>query len=404
MCCRRGFSIWCPHKDYARLQQFEWDDNPALKDKRLFVPIGKRGYRFGMTEDGACHFLDEKNLCRMHARLGFDAKTLTCKMYPYNLVDWGDRIFIGLLFSCPAVIDNTGEPVHQQRPLLQKLLDEQRLLIHSANVVEDASFDAKRFMLSSSLDLFENTLVEIFDDPNLSLLQKIIWASDLLDMLEEATIDFSDPTSFQDLLVNAKSFARDKAEHGGLCSARFGFCEEILFRLLQGLCSTLAQKGLTSEIWQVRQHARLTRLYSAFQFMFTNSVPMADSIAFRSAINQVQAYPFPKQSEELICRYLKTRYAARAYFGREGWGTPVLHGARMTLALPGLIVWYGRVFAALQNRTEVIHDDIREAVMLTDLTFGHAATAPMPKAGSALRVIAREGWPKKMALSQLLPR
>ena len=51
-----------------------------------------RRYRLGHQADGACVFLDERGLCRIHAKFGEQAKPLACRIYPYAFHPAGKKI------------------------------------------------------------------------------------------------------------------------------------------------------------------------------------------------------------------------------------------------------------------------------------------------------------------------
>jgi Fe-S-cluster containining protein len=58
----------------------------------------------GRREDGACVFLDGKNLCTIHGELGGSHKPLACQLYPYTLTATPDGYFASLSFACPSVV------------------------------------------------------------------------------------------------------------------------------------------------------------------------------------------------------------------------------------------------------------------------------------------------------------
>ena len=46
-------------------------------------PFWNRRWRLGQRTDGACVFLDEQGLCRIHAKFGDPTKPLACRVFPY---------------------------------------------------------------------------------------------------------------------------------------------------------------------------------------------------------------------------------------------------------------------------------------------------------------------------------
>lgn len=92
------------------------DDIPA--GTKLFRRAGgpfSRHWCLARRPDGACIFLNEKGLCRIHAKFGEPAKPLVCRLYPFVLYPVGDRIAVSLRFSCPSVAGNRGVPIGERR-------------------------------------------------------------------------------------------------------------------------------------------------------------------------------------------------------------------------------------------------------------------------------------------------
>jgi len=402
-CCRRGYNIWCPPKDYPRLSAIDWGETfPQLAGKQLFLPQ-PQGHRFALDETGACRFLAEDNRCLMHAAIGFHAKVLTCKMYPFNLVHSFGRVHVGLLFSCPAVVDHHGERVSAQTGLLKRLLAEMDELFPPPPFTEDTALDTRRSITYRNLRFLEEALGNAVVDESLPFLRRILWAAELLDRLADAADGYLEAGKFHETLCHYRDRARDEAANCGIARPRIGPFERLLLRQLLGFSTSLAERGLTSEFWQVRTRARFRRLGLALRYLWgSGCVPGEGGAVDFAAVQSVRALHLPAASEELIGRYLRTRFASRAYCGREGWGLSVLPGARMILTLPAIVIWHAKLRAALGGRSEVAHEDVREAVLLVDNAFGHMAGLYTRMSRNALSLVSRPGWPQKALLHAVL--
>ncbi|MBN2711085.1 MAG: YkgJ family cysteine cluster protein [Planctomycetes bacterium] len=417
MCCRRGLNIWCPLPDRIRLGDFEWAKKyPQLKGHKLFLPYGPN-YRFALDEKGACLFLTDENKCIQHSELGFDAKTLTCKMFPYNLLHSNGKVYVSLLFSCPAVIDGIGPKVSEQTPTLKKLLKEMDGYFPVPPLTEETALTSRRPVTFRNLELLEAKLIAALSEPELPLVRKILRAASLLDRLEETCEESVSKDEFANTLEHYDGKCRDEARNCGLKHIPLGMFERLFLRMMQGACSSVALSGLTSKSFIRRQSARLRRFFLAMRYMYGSGEipaqksdwemlmgaesPARDSVSFRLA-REVSALHLPDESEELIARYLKTKFGGRTYFGREGWGLAVIPGARVVLSLASIVVWHAKVRAALDNRNEVAHKDIREAVLLTEHTFGHASSLHTGFVVKSISIANRAGWPQKAALHTML--
>jgi lysine-N-methylase len=76
-------------------------------------PPWKKRYRLAHRDDGACVFLNDDGLCRIHAKFGEAAKPLACRIYPYAFHPAGKKVTVSLRFSCPSVVSNRGKQVSQ---------------------------------------------------------------------------------------------------------------------------------------------------------------------------------------------------------------------------------------------------------------------------------------------------
>ncbi len=420
LCCRRGFNIWCPLPDRIRLGEVDWGAKyPRLQGLQLFIPQ-RENYRLAVADNGQCHFLDQDNHCIMHAELGFHNKVLTCKMFPYTLVHSFGRVHVGLLHSCPAVVDQTGQPVTAQTHLLGKLLEEMDRLFPPPPFNEETAFDLDRPITFRNLRFLEESLISALHDEQLPLVRRIIYAGGLLDRLDDSPADQLGPKSFHETLCHHRQKARDDAINCGLKHRELTLFERVFLRQLQGLCSTLAQSGLLASSFSKRQAARLRRLGLALRYMrgtghlpfsvddwsriagpADEDSPLRTALSF-DEVRKVECFHLAAESEALISRYLSTRIAGRTYFGKEGWGLAVLPGARAILAIAALVMWHAKVRACAAGRNATGHEDIRDAVLIVEHTFGHMSVLNTSFAERALHVVNRTGWPQRALLFTML--
>jgi Fe-S-cluster containining protein len=70
--------------------------------------------RIRKRADGACVFLMEDNLCRIHKEMGFDRKPIACRLFPFSFHPADGDVVVTTSFACPAVVANEGEPIKSQ--------------------------------------------------------------------------------------------------------------------------------------------------------------------------------------------------------------------------------------------------------------------------------------------------
>jgi Fe-S-cluster containining protein len=92
---------------------------PAIRearrvDKQLFVVL--QDNVMCHTSDGSCLFLDDGGRCRIHAKLGGNAKPLPCRIFPWELVATPSGVRVTVQRECRDFVRATAE----DRPLLSE--------------------------------------------------------------------------------------------------------------------------------------------------------------------------------------------------------------------------------------------------------------------------------------------
>jgi hypothetical protein len=287
--------------------------------------------------------------------------------------------------------------------MLRDLLEEMDELFPPPPVEEETAFDLFRKIAFRELRFLEEALLEILAEDSLPLYRRILWAGGLLDRLEDAEEAHLEPRMFHQTLAIHKDRARDLAENSGIARPVLGLFERTLLRQLQGMCSSLAEKGLTSGSFFVRSAARLRRVSLAYRYVRgAGAIPAETGAASFAEVVAMRALHLPPESEALIARYLRTRIAARGYFGREAWGLAVIPGARAVLSLAALVLWHAKVGAVVAGRKEILHEDVRQGVLLVDHSIGHMTNLHSGPARRALQVILRRSWPQRALLHTIV--
>lgn len=120
-CCRRATVAvsLAEAERYRKVNAERWSTGAG--DPFLAIP-GYPGLRqIGKREDGACVFLSEDGLCRLHQEMGFNGKPLSCRIFPFRFHPIESDVVVTSSFSCPAVIANEGELVSTQARDLHEL-------------------------------------------------------------------------------------------------------------------------------------------------------------------------------------------------------------------------------------------------------------------------------------------
>jgi Fe-S-cluster containining protein len=175
-CCRDRWEIRVDGASAERLRAIDWvAHDPSLagtatfEPRRLPVAQDDLAWTVARRPSGACVFLTEKNLCRIHAELGGAAKPQVCRQFPYLFAETPEGTTVGLSHFCPGVrrVEGAAEP-----PLAKKL-DELRDLRKAGLRVERAP---ESILASEGLAMpwadyraVEDLLRELVVDPRVDL-------------------------------------------------------------------------------------------------------------------------------------------------------------------------------------------------------------------------------------------
>src|SRR5262245_62826 len=125
-CCKE-YVVTISDEERRKIESQGWQGDPIIAGLPLFKTSGpwwKRRYHLNHRGDGSCVFLSEDGRCRIHERLGYEAKPLPCRLFPFVLVPVGDHWRVGMRFACPSAAGNKGREVKSHEPLLRKFADE----------------------------------------------------------------------------------------------------------------------------------------------------------------------------------------------------------------------------------------------------------------------------------------
>lgn len=362
-CCRRGFEIWVPEPEKARLEETDWAaHDPALAGRPLFRRT-PRGYRIDLDATGACRYLAPDNLCRMHGVLGFEKKPLTCKQFPLVFGSAPGVRYVGVLFSCPSICRNEGKPLARQKSLARDLLAERVRFFGEPNTAPTRLFDAGRTMPVQTLRALEEALVALIgveESAPPPLVQGMFRAAAMLEAVEGMTsVEWERTDSvraMRDLRMEAAGTAFEPGGQGRL-PAR----ERMLFRQVCGLTARSGEAALLSGNPFRRFGARVRRVWVTTRYLLGTGFPAQRGMVLDG----------DPRTEDLLRRYVSTRIWTRTYLGAEFAGLRALEGLRVTLLTVPLALWHAREAARVAGHGEVTYGDICAGVVTVDLTFGH---------------------------------
>lgn len=338
--------MWTITVDEARVEQLRKEDWGGGDPFRKRLASEGDSHVVRMVE-GRCFFLDEDNRCRIHGRLGYEAKPEGCKGFPLLVSRVAGTTHLRLSFYCPTVSAGRGKPLREQKRWIQGT-------VKAAGDVERSvplTLDGELQISSRELEQIESALCDLLerDEPvsdRLSacgaLLQRLCsrgqaeGKAGLADALREARqVDLT-------TLAAEGRAAGSPSAAGPVLSLFLGH---------DGGPGTLARMG---RFFGVRLfNLKLGRLSSRL---------MGARASWR-AIQRVPFEPGPT-SRALLARYLLHKLRARRTVTGEH---SLLSGFHLLVAAYAVTSLLSRMRAADQGREAVTDEDVEMGVQAADL-------------------------------------
>ena len=382
-CCRQH-AIYITQAEEQRIIGQKWADLPDWPaGQSLFVADGPRGQkRLATRSDGGCVFLDDRGLCRIHAKFGEPAKPLACQIYPYAFHPFGEGLTVSLRFSCPSVVKNLGQPVvDQQKHLVQlarQVLPNDYKPLPPPELVRGQSVSWDVFL--DCVDALD-AMLDVPSTPLTLRLRRILEWSTLLEQAPIQHLSGEKLTAMIELLYAEceHRIADEKTPAAESIPTAVG---QKLFRLAAGQYArhdTLATRPTLKLRWEF--------FWSGIRYARGKGLTPAPH-------RQLMAVPFTALSEsfggltpemeQMLTRYLRVKVQGLHLCGRAAYGESLIDGMRTMILVVSVILWIAKWVAASRNRTAWTLDDLIEAITIVD--HNHAYSPAFGTRSSRSRV------------------
>ena len=366
-CCRNHLLVQLLPEDKQRIEKQGWTRADGVDPGSMIV--GKGGhFRLGHQSNGACVFLDPSGRCRIHAKFGEAAKPLACRLYPLVIHPAGQKVVVGLRFSCPSVAANRGQPLAEQKAEIQKLA-EYVALNHFRDIPPPAVLagsgtewpDLLRFVkwLDTSMAVKETPLT-------LKFLRTLHW----LGKVEKGSFSQISGPGADEILEALFQGAKKKLPVLPESPERPGSFSRLFFRLLV----LEHARMITVEDLRVPGRHRWKMLGAAWRFVRAGRTPALreglEPVEF-AAIEQ-RFEPFSPAIEAMLTRFFRVKIQSLHFCGRAFYNRPLIEGFRNLALLYPVILWLGRWQAAGQERTNLTEADVARAMSMVDYHYSYS--------------------------------
>ena len=396
-CCRQHL-IEVTEVERQRILGQNWTAQDGVHQPVLKWHAGppwRKRYRLTHTEDGSCVFLNEKGLCRMHAKFGEASKPLPCRVYPFAFHPAGKSFTVSLRFSCPSVVANKGTPVSQRLKELRGMAGE---------VIPPGADNSPAPMLTAR--------------------DRLDW-SDFLPFVEALDHTLADPGSPVDVkiaralnwttLVGQSSFEKLRGPR---------------IRELIGLLMEAARIEIPARPEKMEEPSRLGQLYfrtAAAQYARKDTVadlsagPWGRWRLFRAILKFTQGKgdipplqsgfqpvpfaslevpfgPLDADAEEILTRYFRVKIQGLHFCGSGYYDVPFVEGFHSLALILPVTLWLSRWRAAGEGRNRLTIDDVSLGLAVADHHHGYSPALAQYGARSRVRWLAESGDLTKLCL------
>jgi lysine-N-methylase len=367
-CCRNHLLVQLSPEEKQRIEKQGWTRADGVDPGLMIVNEGGR-LRLGHQNDGACIFLDPSGRCRIHAKFGAEAMPLACRLYPLVIHPAGQKVVVGLRFSCPSVAANRGQPLAEQRAEIQKLA-ECVIPDHFKEIPPPAVLagpgtdwpDLLRFVR------WLDTSMAVKDVPlTLRLLRTLHW----LGAMEKGSFSqISGPGADEILEILFQGAVKKLPALPG-SPARPGRFSRLVFRLLvleyARMITVEDRRAPGSYRWQMLRAAwRFARAGGRTPALCEGLGPV------KFAAIEQRFEPISPAIEAMLTRFFRVKIQSLHFCGRAFYDRPLVEGFRNLALLYPVILWLGRWLAAGQQRTNLTGIDVARAISMVDYHYSYS--------------------------------
>jgi lysine-N-methylase len=333
--------------------------------------------------DGACVFLEEDGLCRIHKELGFEAKPLICRMFPLQLIPHEKQAVLTLRRACPSAAADRGLELAEQLADAQAYAQEGDLVSQGCapplvKSGDPAEWKRARLVLES--------LRRMTADERYPMIRRLVHGLEFCRLIEAATIDNLSGNKLADLLRVLEENISGEAESHFADRQQPGGASRVLFRQVALEIVRLHPRSYHRPTW----FSRLKLGWWAVKMVWgRGKLPRVHEQFPQPHFNQLEE-PLGRLDAAIyqpLARYFETTTASYQYALAQRSGWTVVESFRQMALLYPLALYLLRWATA--GRAPVA-DDLFEIIAALDRSQGYAPLSGLSQR-SRLRTLARLG-------------
>ena len=345
-------------------------------------------WRLAHQADGGCVVLDDRGLCRIHAKFGEAAKPLACRIYPFAFHPEGQTVAVSLRFSCPSVVKNLGRTMFQQQSEIRRLATSvvpqelEKGLAPQINPSERLGWQEFRWFVAA--------LGETLSDTAVPLVVRLRRALHWTELVGQAKFHKLQGHRLREFLGLVQESAHADIPELPELDQEPTPLGRLYFRLLVAQYSRkdtsadlttglLGRWKLLQAIWKFsRGKGNIPPLQEAFR-----SVPFAAL--------EMPYGPINGEQDEILTRYLRVKVQALHFCGAAYYDVPFVEGFQSLALVVPVTLWIARWLAAGSGRSGWTTEDIIKALSIADHHHGYSPALGQSAARRRVQMLADSG-------------
>jgi lysine-N-methylase len=395
-CCKE-YLVTVTEEERRRIEAQGWDEDSEIGDLPLFRKSGPwwaRRYHLTHRGDGSCIFLTEQGRCRIHERLGYDAKPLPCRLFPFLLVPAGDHWRVGMRFACPSAAANKGRSVTEHEAALRlfaaELARREGVDLQAGDGGLPPPLQKRQRVDWPDLLRIMDALLVILRNRDDRMERRLRKCLALVGLCRQARFDQVQGGRLAEFLKIMAESLDGEVPADPASVPPPGWIGRILFRQAVAL---FTRKDHGPDSGLARQ-GRLALLVAAWRFAVgRGEVPRLHNRLPETTFAKVEATAgtLPDEAEEILERYFTIKVESLQFCGPTNFHLPFWDGLEMLLLMGAIIFWVTRALADLP-RVEAV----QRALTIVDDHFGYNRVLRARRQRISFNILARSGELSKL--------
>jgi len=372
--CCRSLEVTLTDVEHERLAGHDWTaTQPDYTHDRTIArhhARGKQTWRLRPLPNGACRFLTDDGLCRVHAEMGYEAKPFAGRLFPFTFVPTPVGVFVGVRFNCPAVVRGIGTPLEEQRRDMERLYKEYARVYAPSRAPDPVQFFGRMALGWRDVLRIEDQLRAFLLMDDLPFAMRLLACRRLTHGIVRASL-----ASERD----AKIGADPDAVLAGLASTAGtirspGPTERAMLRLLTSAFLGAVLPSFRELPFHRKLGVRVDRLVGRFRDTLGLGrlrLPGVDARVALRDIARVDARNLDAASTDMLARYFATKLASQSFFGLAFFGRSFAEGIDFLACTYGVLLRVAAAHAVAAGRDAVADDDVEYAIRRIDYGFNY---------------------------------